>query len=1064
MTDTTPHIKGGQGVIMLGTLSLPSTGLEMFSLLKGVETALGLTPEIYEKWGYNPAAHFNKGLSERFAQLEALGIPKEGLNKVFHQSKNSAKLFERMDGGSKEQPSELKVAVKVLAWRQDDVMESAKFFNSFVHEVSLMTKLSHPNIVDLVGFVENLDKGDAWIILQWEENGNVREFLQSGQWDIPERISLIKDTASGLEYLHTQQPPICHGDLKSLNILVNSSYRAVITDFGSARIRQSVASEREETQSNTSNPVAADSSQPAGFTSPQAKFNPSTSDLTLTGPGFSLRWTAPEVLMDGMQDLPSDMWAMGWICWEIVTGKMPFQDLNREGAIIMHTITGKLPAITKDTDLSHVLGLCSLMSNCWLSEADKRVNASTFRLDVRDIPSKTPSGDNAGGQKVRSAALLLELGKMHQFQSNNPAKAEVHYQEALDIATRTKNEVIKASALFYLGEVLSLQSKYPEAEQASAEAHQVYSRSGNDLGAASALYNLGKALLNQEKNLEAEKAFREAHETFSRISRRRALADGSSGDSNLGAANALCHLGHIYCNQKKYPEAEKAFTEAREIYSRLGHEPGVANALEGQGELYLAQSRYNEAERALTESRKICFRAGGEIELARTLWRLGRVYESQSKIQEAEDAFKEARKLSSAKGDNVIAGHASRFLASLYSKAGRYDEAKESFHHALAAYEQTNDPDSRARTLLGLGGIHCQQHKLPEAEEAVSEALTIWDSIDNQAEQVAPLLLLSTIYGLQSRHDEERDTLIRLDAELARRNDGDARRAEVLIRLGDYHFSQGAYGESENCFSLAQAIALSSESPQHEGPALFGLGTSYACQRRFGDAEDCFAGARAAYATFANPKDEARALECLVEVYILQDKFDEARVACAEARDLCKTLGRPMRNICLKTRKPPSNLEEMDAAIQSNTIPVRNAQDSLRAGVLTRFGYDHLRRGAFKDGEECFRLAQGISPGLEMAHERGVALMGLGMLFLVQKRIDEAEPCFVQSRVEFASIADGVQEATALDALTMLYNDAGRIGDARRTCTEARDIYLRMGQPMSALCAQIWQRLQDSEK
>ncbi|KAG9024058.1 hypothetical protein FS837_005481, partial [Tulasnella sp. UAMH 9824] len=215
MADATPHIKGGQGVIMLGTLSLPTTGVEMFSVLKGVETALGLTPEIYEKWGYNPTLHFNRGLSERFAKLEALGIPKEGLSRVFQQSKNSAKVFERTDGGSKEQPSELKVAVKVLAWRQDDLTESAKFFKSFVHEVSLMTKLSHPNIVDLVGFVENMDKGDAWIILQWEENGNVREFLQSGQWDIPERISLIKDTASGLEYLHTQEPPICHGDLKS---------------------------------------------------------------------------------------------------------------------------------------------------------------------------------------------------------------------------------------------------------------------------------------------------------------------------------------------------------------------------------------------------------------------------------------------------------------------------------------------------------------------------------------------------------------------------------------------------------------------------------------------------------------------------------------------------------------------------------------------------------------------------------------------------------------------------------------------------------------------------------
>lgn len=55
-----------------------------------------------------------------------------------------------------------------------------------------MATLSHPNIIALFGFVEDMQKGDAWIILPWEPNGNVREFLQSGEWDIPERISLVR--------------------------------------------------------------------------------------------------------------------------------------------------------------------------------------------------------------------------------------------------------------------------------------------------------------------------------------------------------------------------------------------------------------------------------------------------------------------------------------------------------------------------------------------------------------------------------------------------------------------------------------------------------------------------------------------------------------------------------------------------------------------------------------------------------------------------------------------------------------------------------------------------------
>ncbi|KAG8909423.1 hypothetical protein FRC01_006953, partial [Tulasnella sp. 417] len=218
----------------------------------------------------------------------------------------------------------------------------------------------------------------------------------------------VQDTADGLKYLHNHDPPICHGDLKSLNILVNSSYQAVITDFGSARIRRNVASENgSETPCQV--PINDDES-----TSPRAKFSASTLDLTVTGPGFSLRWTAPEVLDDGVQDLPSDMWALGWICWETLTGKVPFDTLTKDTAIIQHTVSGKLPPIREDTQLSHVLMLCGLMSDCWLSEPAKRINASTFRKKVHMLPSETPAPNPPEGQKARSARLLTKLGNMLQ--------------------------------------------------------------------------------------------------------------------------------------------------------------------------------------------------------------------------------------------------------------------------------------------------------------------------------------------------------------------------------------------------------------------------------------------------------------------------------------------------------------------------------------------------------------------------------------------------------------------------------------------------------------------------
>lgn len=58
----------------------------------------------------------------------------------------------------------------------------------------MMAGLSHPNIIRLIGFIEDLENGIAWIVLSWLPNGNLREFLATEEWEIPERISLVRET------------------------------------------------------------------------------------------------------------------------------------------------------------------------------------------------------------------------------------------------------------------------------------------------------------------------------------------------------------------------------------------------------------------------------------------------------------------------------------------------------------------------------------------------------------------------------------------------------------------------------------------------------------------------------------------------------------------------------------------------------------------------------------------------------------------------------------------------------------------------------------------------------
>lgn len=104
-----------------------------------------------------------------------------------------------------------------------------------------------------------------------------------------------------------------------LNILVDPNYRAVITDFGSAR-RIGSASEqmgRDIKTTMTAEPHEQALAHAPEMESLKAKVTSFGKSITMTGPAWTIRWAAPELLGGDLPDLASDIWALGWICWEV---------------------------------------------------------------------------------------------------------------------------------------------------------------------------------------------------------------------------------------------------------------------------------------------------------------------------------------------------------------------------------------------------------------------------------------------------------------------------------------------------------------------------------------------------------------------------------------------------------------------------------------------------------------------------------------------------------------------------------------------------------------------------
>ena len=113
-----------------------------------------------------------------------------------------------------------------------------QFHKMFVKEVKLLSSLNHPNIVKYHG-ISIESRTDALLLLMERLETNLSEcVLSDSPPDYPRKLSILTDVATGLTYLHGQDPAIIHRDLTAKNVLLDSHMRAKIADFGNARIAQ----------------------------------------------------------------------------------------------------------------------------------------------------------------------------------------------------------------------------------------------------------------------------------------------------------------------------------------------------------------------------------------------------------------------------------------------------------------------------------------------------------------------------------------------------------------------------------------------------------------------------------------------------------------------------------------------------------------------------------------------------------------------------------------------------------------------------------------------------------
>ena len=136
---------------------------------------------------------------------------------------------------------ELKSAGEIVAgkvFKTSSNVHPRTLTNKLIGELSLMTQVHHPNVVQCKGVC--LLESEAMPVLLMERlMSSLHAYvLDSTNSNMPlvRKLSILRDVASGLNYLHSHKPAIIHRDLTGNNVLLDSELRVKISDFGNARL------------------------------------------------------------------------------------------------------------------------------------------------------------------------------------------------------------------------------------------------------------------------------------------------------------------------------------------------------------------------------------------------------------------------------------------------------------------------------------------------------------------------------------------------------------------------------------------------------------------------------------------------------------------------------------------------------------------------------------------------------------------------------------------------------------------------------------------------------------
>ncbi len=240
------------------------------------------------------------------------------------------------------------VALKFLAQHLLDDEEAKE---RFLREAKAAAALSHPNICTVYEIAE-VD-GKTFIAMEFLEGESLEEHITKGPLSLKDALDFARQTADGLQAAHNKG--VFHRDIKPANILISPEGRATVMDFGLARLTEASRLTKLDTAMGT-----------VAYMSPEQ------------GQGMAV-------------DNRTDIWALGCVLYEMVSGQRPFQ--GQYDQALLYEIVHQEPAPLTGLRTGVPVEMEFIATKCLAKDAEDRYQAAKeVAVDLRTLAEKLKSG------------------------------------------------------------------------------------------------------------------------------------------------------------------------------------------------------------------------------------------------------------------------------------------------------------------------------------------------------------------------------------------------------------------------------------------------------------------------------------------------------------------------------------------------------------------------------------------------------------------------------------------------------------------------------------------------